>query len=146
MPTCFWILVVSSPTCLWWKWETAKVARFTAPKIFLGAAKIARFNLYCATKLLGTAKVARFTVPKIFLQDSVFTVRQSFWAAKVARLTVPKNFLGAAKIARLSLYCATKLLGTAKVARFTAPKLFWEQQRLQDSVFTVRQSFWEQQR
>ena len=58
---------------------TAKVARFTVPKIFLGAAKIARFSLYCETKLLGTAKVARFTVPKIFLQDSVFTVRQSFW-------------------------------------------------------------------
>ena len=125
MPTCFWILVVSSPTCLWWKrgpvghffgQESAKkVARFTVPKNFLGAAKIARFNLYCATKLLGTAKVARFTVPKIFL--------------------------GAAKIARFSLYCATKLLGTAKVARFTVPKIF-----LQDSVFTVRQSFWEQQR
>ena len=60
-----------------------KVARFTVPKNFLGAAKIARFNLYCATKLLGTAKVARFTVPKLFL--------------------------GAAKIARFSLYCATKL-------------------------------------
>ena len=97
------------------KWGTAKVARFTVPKNFLGAAKIARFNLYCATKLLGTAKVARFTVPKIFL--------------------------GAAKIARFSLYCETKLLGTAKVARFTVPKIF-----LQDLVFTVRQSFWEQQR
>ena len=34
------------------KWGTAKVARFTAPKNFLGAAKIARF---------------------------IFTVRQSFW-------------------------------------------------------------------
>ena len=91
-----------------------------AKKNFLGAAKIARFSLYCATKLLGTAKVPRFTVPK--------------------------NFLGAAKIARFSLYCATKLLGTAKVPRFAVPKNFWEQQRLQDSVFTVRQSFWEQQR
>ena len=69
---------------------TAKVARFTVPKIFLGAAKIARFSLYCATKFLGTAKLARFTVPKIFL--------------------------GAAKIARFSLYCATKFLGTAKCA------------------------------
>ena len=58
--------------------------------------------------------------------------RPFFWArvtkkwgtAKVARFTVPKNFLGAAKIARFSLYCATKLLGTAKVARFTVPKNF----------------------
>ena len=64
---------------------TAKVARFTVPKIFLGAAKIARFSLYCATKLLGTAKVARFTVPKKFSGSSKdckiqpFTVRQSFW-------------------------------------------------------------------
>ena len=73
-------------------------ARFTVPKIFLGAAKIARFSLYCATKFLGTAKVARFTAPK--------------------------NFLGAAKIARFSFHCATKLLGTAKVARFTVPKNF----------------------
>ena len=130
MPTCFWILVVSSPTCLWWKrgpvghffgqesqrsGEQQRQPDSLCQKNFLGAAKIARFNLYCATKLLGTAKVARFTVPKIFL--------------------------GAAKIARFSLYCATKLLGTAKVARFTVPKNF-----LQDSVFTVRQSFWEQQR
>ena len=102
------------------KWGTAKVARFTVPKNFLGAAKIARFNLYCATKLLGTAKVARFTVPKIFL--------------------------GAAKIARFSLYCATKLLGTAKVARFTVPKNFLGAAKIADSAFTVRQSFWEQQR
>ena len=129
MPTCFWILVVSSPTCLWWKRGpvaiflgkshkevgNSKGSQIHCAKKFSGAAKIARFNLYCATKLLGTAKVARFTVPKIFL--------------------------GAAKIARFSLYCETKLLGTAKVARFTVPKIF-----LQDSVFTVRQSFWEQQR
>ena len=182
------------------KWGTAKVARFTVPKNFLGAAKIARFNLYCkihcaknfsgsskdckiqsllcdkasgnskgskihcaknfsarfslycATKFLGTAKVARFTVPKNFLgaakiaRFSLYCATKLLGTAKVARFTVPKNFLGAAKIARFSLYCATKLLGTAKVARFTVPKIFWEQQRLPDSVFTVRQSFWEQQR
>ena len=81
------------------------------PKIFLGAAKIARFSLYCVKKLLGTAKLARLTAPKLFL--------------------------GAAKIASFSLYCVKKLLGTAKVARFTVRKNFWEQQRLQDSVFTV---------
>ena len=72
MPTCFWMLVAPvRPACggarVTKKCETAKVARFTVPKNFLGAAKIARFNFYCATKLLGTAKVARFTVPKIFL-------------------------------------------------------------------------------
>ena len=72
------------------KWGTAKVARFTVPKKFSGSSKDCKiqFSLYCATKLLGTAKVARFTVPKIFLdcktvqqrlQDSAFTVRQSFW-------------------------------------------------------------------
>ena len=79
-------------------------------KKLLGAAKIARFSLYCVKKFLGTAKVAR--------------------------LTVPKFFLGAAKIARFSLYCVQKLLGTVKITRLTAPKNFWEQQRLQDSVFT----------
>ena len=54
------------------------------------------------------------------MQDSAFTVRQSFLAR-----TVPKNFLGAAKIA---LYCATKLLGTAKVAKIARfLYCFWEQ-------------------
>ena len=47
------------------------------PKNFLGAAKIARFSLYCATKLLGTAKVARFTVPKNF---ATFAVPRNFVA------------------------------------------------------------------
>ena len=77
------------------------------PKNFLGAAKIARFSLYCATKLLGTAKVARFTVPKNFLGaalcDKVFgnSKGSKIYCAKkikVARFTVPKNFLGDWKV------------------------------------------------
>ena len=114
-----------------------------AKKFFLGAAKIARFSLYCATKLLGTAKVARFTVPKIFsARFSPLLCDKVSGNSKGSKVHCAKKFfLGAAKIARFSLYCATKLLGTAKVARFTVPKIF-----LRDSVFTVRQSFWEQQR
>ena len=100
------------------------------PKDFLGAAKIARFSLYCATELLGTAKVARFTVPKFFLRAakiarfSLYCATKFLGTAKVARFIAPKIFLGAAKIARFSLYCVKKLLGIAKLARCTVPKVF----------------------
>ena len=121
---------------------TAKVERFTVWKKLLGAAKIARFSLYCVKKLLGTAKLARFAVPTVFLgaakiaRFSLYCVKKLLGTAKLARLTAPKMFLGAAKIARFSLYCVQKLLGAAKITRLTVPKNFWEQQRLQDSVFT----------
>ena len=229
MPTCFWILVVSSPTCLWWKrgpvglffwarvtkkWGTAKVARFTVPKKFPGSSKDCKIQSLLCDKASGNSKGSQIhCAKKIFweqqrLQDSIFTVSGNSKGSKIhcvkkkfsgsskdckiqpllcdkasgnskgtkiycakkfsgsskdcqiqsllcdkasgnskgAKICCAKKFLGAAKIARFSLYCATKLLGTAKVARFTVPKIFWEPQRLQDSVFTVRQSFWEQQR
>ena len=72
MPTCFWILVVSSPTCF------VVEARARGP-FFLGKSH----------KEVGNSKGSQ-------------------------------------------IHCAKRI--------------FWEQQRLQDSIFTVRQSFWEQQR
>ena len=53
MPTCFWTLVVSSPTCLWWK--RGPVA------IFLGKSHKEVGNskgsqIHCAKKFSGSSK------------------------------------------------------------------------------------------
>ena len=140
IPTCFWILVVSSPTRLWWKrgpvghffgqesqrsGEQQKVARFTVPKIFLGAAKIARFNLLLRDKASGNSKGSKIHCAKNFSGSSKDCKIQPLLCDKASGNSKGSKIHCAKKFsARFSLYCATKFLGTAKVARFTVPKKF----------------------
>ena len=114
-------------------WETAKGSKiYCAKKIFLGAAKIARFSLYCATKLLGTAKVARFTVPKKFSGSSKDCKIQSLLCdkgsgnSKASKIHCAKKFSGSSKDCKIQSLLCDKASGNSKGSKIhCAKKIFW---------------------
>ena len=149
MPTCFWILVVSTPSSKDCKIQSllcdkasgnSKGSKVHCAKNFSGSRKgfweqqrqqdSLRQKFFCkiqsllCDKVSGNSKGSKIYCAKKFLGAAKIARFSLYCAAKVARFIVPKNFLGAAKIARFSPYCATKLLGTAKLARCTVPKNF----------------------
>ena len=142
MPTCFWILVVSSPTCLWWKrgpvghffwarvtkkWGTAKVARFTVPKKFPGSSKDCKIQSLLCDKASGNSKGSQIhCAKKIFweqqrLQDSIFTVSGN---SKGSKIHCAKKFSGSSKDCKIQPLLCDKASGNSKGTKIYCAKKF----------------------